>query len=179
MDTPAEDSLFPRVIAGLEHFRDRGVGDDGSYRVARLAPGQASAVSSIAIDILTLVHDLLGTVRDGITGLSERLVSIDALVALVETLGSLLEGLGQVLDPATMPLPIPGLAGLQGGAADSLGALGEQLTDIPAIDLLPGPETFAALEDVLRDLVGPASEEYPEANALGQLLTQLQGLNAA
>ncbi|MEM7158028.1 MAG: hypothetical protein AAF799_34625 [Myxococcota bacterium] len=175
---PSVDSLFPTVIAGLERFRDRVTGDDGSYRVALLAPGQASAVLSIAIDILDLVYDLLSRLRDGLADFSERLVSIDAVVAMVETVGSLLEGLGEVLDPATLPLPIPGLAEAQGGAADGFGEVGELLANAPAIDVLPGPETFSALENVLRDLVGPVDEEYPEADALGQLLTQLHGGSA-
>ena len=175
---PTVDSLFPTVISGLERFRDRVAGTEGSYRVALLAPGQASAVLSIATDILDLVYDLLGRLRDGLADFSQRLVSIDAIVAMVETIGSLLEGVGEVLDPSTLPLPIPGLAEAQAGAANGFGEVGALLANAPAVELLPGPETFSALEDVLRDLVGPADEEHPEADALGQLLTQLHGGSA-
>ncbi|MEX1367810.1 MAG: hypothetical protein AB1Z98_32075, partial [Nannocystaceae bacterium] len=178
MNAPTS-SLFPSVVAGLEQFRDRVAGDEGSYRVALTAAGQSTAIIDVAVEILRVIRDVLEWLRDGLDGLGDRLVSVDALVALVESLGTLVAELGAVLDPAVLALPAPGLSEVQGGIASGLGQVGELLASAPALDLLPGPETFAGLQAVLQDLVGPVDEAHPDADVLGDLLNQLQGLGAA
>lgn len=178
MDVATPPPLFPSVLEGLQEFHDRISGDAGSYRVALLAPGQASGVLEVATSIMQVVRDVLLWLRDGLAGLSERLISIDALLALVETLGTLLGELGTALDPATLALPVPGLAEVQGGVTSNLVEIGDLLANGPSTAMLPGPETFAALEDLLQDLVGPIDEEHTDADVLGELLTQLQGIAA-
>lgn len=179
MVSPAHSSPFPGLIAGLRRFRDRITGQEGSYRVALLAPGQSRAVVQIAREILAVVQQLLVWLRDGMAGLAEQLVPIDALLAVVESLGALVGALATALGPSSAAPPVGGLAEAHGGVTGSLGALGSLLATAPPTELLPSPETLAELEGLLRELVGPAHQDHPDADALGQLMTQLQQLAAA
>lgn len=155
------------------------MGHEGSYRVALLAPGQSRAVVQIARDILAVVQRLLVWLRDGMEGLAEQMVTIDALLAVVESVGALVGALATALGPSSAAPPVAGLSEAHGGVTGSLGALGSLLATAPPTELLPSPEMLAELEDVLRELVGPADQDHPNADALGQLMTQLQQLAAA
>ncbi|MCH9686076.1 MAG: hypothetical protein K0V04_31880 [Deltaproteobacteria bacterium] len=164
--------LFPSVLEGLETFRDRISGAEGTYRQAMLVSGQSTLVIEIGTSVLRVVRNILAWLRDGIVSLQQRLLSIDAVIAMVEVAVELLADLDGGLD-----IPLPGLQQTTDGLNAGIAAVGTAAQNFPDTSLLPGPETVADLRTVLEQLVGVADEQG-SIGAVDQLLTEIGQLAA-
>lgn len=165
-------TLFPSLLEGLERFRDRVSGSEGSHRRALLVAGQPAAVLSVSRSVLGVVRELLVWLRNAIALVAQQLLAIDAVLAVAEVATVLVHELG-----AAFTIALPGIGSATAEMTSSVSALATTIGSMPDPTLLPGPELLAGLLAVLEELVGPAAGGG-EPGTLIRLLEDIQTLAA-
>lgn len=165
-------SPFTSLLDGLQRFRARVEGTEGSFRLALLASGQPERVREVSAATMRVVGKLLVWLRDGIVAVQRQLVAIDALLAMAEVAVTLLQELGDAMTA------VPPDLGSVADVTSSLSTLGGALDAIPELVLLPTPELVAELRTVLEQLVGVEDDTSTQGGSVGELLQAIESLAA-